>query len=245
MRTVLITGASSGIGAGLAAAFHARGDRVIAVARDTAALARLAATHPGIEPLTLDVTDPDAVTRAAAEVAARHPTLDMLINNAGVQRRLDFTAADPVGPDAIRPEIATNFEGFVNVTAAFLPLLRRQPEARLVHVTSGLAFVPLAAAPVYSATKTAARAFTIALRKQLAGTDVQVVELIPPVVATALHRGQARTPPNAMSLDKFVAAAMRGLDGGDDEVAVGLAGVSKVAARVAPGLFLTIVDKPR
>ena len=89
------------------------------------------------------------------------------------------------------------------------------------------------------------RAFTVALRAQLAGSGMQVVELIPPVVESNLHRGQVRRPPRAMPLDAFVASAMRGLDGGRDEVAVGLARVLRVGARVAPGRFLRIVNAPR
>ena len=111
------------------------------------------------------------------------------------------------------------------MTNAFLPLLKRQPAARLVHVGSGLGYVPLAAAPVYSATKAGVHAFTVALRRQLRGGTVQVVELIPPMVETDLHRGQTHRPPKAMSLEAFVRAAMAGLDAGRNEVVVGLARV--------------------
>lgn len=128
---------------------------------------------------------------------------------------------------------------------AFLPILKRQPAARLVHVGSGLGFVPLTAAPVYSATKAAVHSFSISLRRQLRGSTVRVIEVIPPVVETGLHPGQNRKPPNAMELEPFVARVMAGLDGGRDEIAVGLARVLRIAQRAAPGLFLNIVNKPR
>ncbi|WP_376096364.1 SDR family NAD(P)-dependent oxidoreductase [Roseomonas sp. CCTCC AB2023176] len=243
--TVLVTGGASGIGAGLARAFHARGATVVIAGRDPARLARVAGACPGMETEVLDVADPASIARCAAAIGERHPDLDTLVNNAGIQRLLDFAAGIPPDPAAIAEEVNTNLLGLINVTSAFLPLLRRQPAARLVQVGSGLAFVPLVRAPVYSATKAAVHAFTVALREQLRGTAVKVVELIPPVVATELHRGQDRAPPRAMPLDAFVAAAMAGLDSGKDEVNVGLAKVLRVGARVAPGRFLKIINAPR
>ena len=100
-------------------------------------------------------------------------------------------------------------------------------------------------APIYSATKAAVHAFTVALREQLRGTAVRVIELIPPVVESNLHRGQARRPPRAMPLDASVAKATRALDSGRDELPVGLAAVLRAGARVAPARFLKIVNAPR
>lgn len=260
-ETVFITGATSGIGAGLARAFHARGATVVISGRDSTALARMAAECPGMETEVLDVRDATAVARCAAAVGARHPEISTVISNAGVQRLLDFADDRPCDAAVLADlgtEVDANLKGVLYVARAFAPLLRR-PHAghpgqrparadsarpRLVHVSSGLAFVPLVAAPVYSATKAAVRAFTVALREQLRPTGVQVVELIPPVVDTNLHRGLPRTPPRAMSLDAFVRAAMRGLDGRHDEVTVGLAAVLRVGARVAPGRLLRLVNRP-
>jgi uncharacterized oxidoreductase len=249
---VFITGATSGIGAGLARAFHARGATVIASGRDPAALARLATACPGVETEVLDVRDAVAVARCAAAVGGRHAGLSTVISNAGVQRLLDF--ADVAPPDAaaladLDVEVDANLKGVLYVARAFAPLLRRPRPAggarpRLVQVSSGLAFVPLVAAPVYSATKAAVRAFTVALRAQLRPTGVQVVELIPPVVDTNLHRGLPRMPPRAMALDAFVRAAMRGLDARRDEVTVGDAAVLRIGARVAPGRVLRLVNRP-
>jgi uncharacterized oxidoreductase len=244
-EAVFITGGSSGIGLGLAQAYHTRGARVIIGGRDAAALERISAAHPGMGFVVMDVADPVAVTAGAALLAEREPGLSLLINNAGVQRLIDFGAASPPAPGVADAEIATNLTGLINVTAALLPLLRGQPAARIVNVSSGLGFVPLVQAPVYSATKAAVHAFTVALREQLRGSSVRVVELIPPIVATNLHRGQGQPPSRAMDLDMFVRAAMIGLDRGHDEVAVGLARVLRVGARVAPGRFLKIVNRAR
>ena len=157
----------------------------------------------------------------------------------------DFGGEAAFDSELIRREIATNLTGMIEVTHRFLPLLKRQPRARLVHVTSGLAFVPLVAAPVYSATKAGMHSFTIALRRQLRGGTVKIIELIPPAVETELHSGQERRPPGAMPLDAFVKEALLGLESGKEEVAVGLAKVLRSGSRISPGFFLNVVNKRR
>jgi uncharacterized oxidoreductase len=242
-ETVFITGGTSGIGEGLARAFHARGATVIISGRDETALRRISQECPGMNTAVLDVTDPEAVLACAQDIGTRFPDLNLVINNAGIQRLIDFRT--DVSLDDLGTEVDTNLKGLLYVTAAFLPLLRRQQTARLVQVGSGLGYVPLVRAPVYSATKAAVHAFTVALREQLRGGPVQIVALVPPVVTTQLHRHQDRPPARAMTLKAFVDAAMKGLDGGQDEVAVGLARVLRIGVRVAPGRFLNIVNTAR
>lgn len=243
MKTVLITGGGSGIGAGLAAAFHANGAQVIISGRSRDRLEAVASRHPGIEVEVVDVAEAGQVMALADRIAARWPALDTVINNAGIQTLFDFR--ESVDPDKIAREIDVNLKGLILVANAMLPVLRRQQQARLINVGSGLGYVPLVAAPVYSATKAAVHSFTISLRRQLEGSSVQVIELIPPVVETDLHRGQPRKPPRAMKLDAFVKAAMAGLAAGRPEIRVGLANVLARGSRIAPGLFLNIVNKKR
>lgn len=240
---VLITGGGSGIGAGLASAFHERGAKVVIAGRTRERLDAVAAKHPGMEVECVDVADPAEVADLAARIGARHPNLDTLINNAGVQCLVDFAAAEVHDPLVLGREVDVNLKGLLYVTNAFLPLLRRQPAARLINVGSGLGLVPLTAAPIYSATKAAVHSFTVSLRRQLSASSIRVVEIIPPVVETDLHRGQGRRPPRAMKRDAFVAAAMAGLDAGQPEIAVGLAKVLRAGSRVSPALFLKIVNK--
>ena len=211
--------------------------------RDRARLEAVAARHPGMSVLVMDVADPESVTRGMAEVATETSHLTTLVNNAGIQRLLDFSAAQPPGPTDIAPEIATNLAGLINVTAAGLPLLRRAPRSRVVHLGSGLGFVPYAKTPVYSATKAAVHSFTLSLRRQLAGSTVQVVEIIPPVVDTPLHRHLPTPPPMAMPLERFLDRVMQGLDAGKDEIPIGLGRVSQIGARVAPKRLFTIINR--
>lgn len=240
---VLVTGGGSGIGAGLARAMHERGSTVIVAGRNRDALDAVTVGQPRMTSMVMDVADSASVAQAVEDVLSRHGELTMLVNNAGVQRLHDFAAPSTPHIADLRQEIDINLMGLIGVTTAFLPVLRRSESSRLVHVSSALALVPLAAAPVYSATKAAVRSFTISLRHQLAGSPVQVVELLPPVVKTGLHRDQPRQPPRAMDLDAFVAAAMKGLDSGADEVPVGLARILLVGSRVAPRRFFSIVNR--
>ena len=238
-----ITGGNTGIGAGLARALHARGARVIIGGRDRARLEAVARDCPGMEVELIDVADVRSIADCVARIAARHPDLNLLVNNAGIQKLVDFAADGPLTAADLEAEIDTNLKGLIHVTNAFLPLLKRQPAARLVQVSSALAFVPMVIAPIYSATKSAVHAFTVALREQLEGSPVKVIELIPPAVKTDLHRGQQRQPISQMPLEEFVAHAMRGLDQGHDEIAVGLAKVARLMARLAPGRIFRIVNR--
>jgi uncharacterized oxidoreductase len=223
-NTVFITGGSSGIGKGLAEAFHRRGNRVVIAGRREAALKAVCAANPGMNFVVMDVADGGSIQRAAREVVARFAALNVVINNAGVQRVHDFASDAPLDDGALLDEVNTNVLGVIRSCAAFIPHLRTIPRAALVNVSSGLAFVPLARFPVYCATKAAVHSFTQSLRHQLHGSGVRVVELIPPYVATELDRAtrgsHANAGPLPMPLDAFVAAAMEALASGQDELAV-------------------------
>lgn len=205
-NTILITGGNAGIGRALAEQFHARGNRVIIAGRRQEALDEVVAANPGIEALQFDISDAAAIAPFAAQVAERFPALNVLINNAGIMRDEDLLA-EPFDLADAEATIATNLLGPIRLTAALLPHLRRQQNATIVNVSSGLAFVTLARTPTYSATKAALHAYSEALRAQLRDTGVQVIELIPPAVATDLQP-TSRDNPNAMPLDEYIAESM-------------------------------------
>lgn len=205
-NTILLTGGGSGIGRALAWAFHDRGDRVVVAGRREEALRETAEGRAGISWLAFDARDPDSIRDLAARAVAAHPDLDALLNNAGVMQDEDLAAgeADLALAEAA---VATNLLGPLRLTAALMPHLLGRPRAAVVNVTSGLAFVPLARTPAYSATKAALHSWTQSLRHQLRGTAVEVIELAPPMVATELQPGQSADP-HAMPLGEFVAEAM-------------------------------------
>lgn len=212
-NTILITGGGSGIGRALAEALHARGNQVIITGRREAPLAETVAANPGMAFATLDVADPAAVRAFAARIVTDHPALNVLINNAGIMKVEDLTA-EPFDLDIAGETIATNLLGPIRLTAALLPHLRARKAATVMTVSSGLAFIPLAATPTYSATKAAIHSWSESLRHQLAGTSVEVLELAPPAVATDLMPGHAENP-NAMPLADYTAEVIGLIERGD------------------------------
>jgi uncharacterized oxidoreductase len=201
-NTILITGGGSGIGRGLAEAFHALENQVIITGRRKQVLDETTAANPGMTSITFNVEDPASIRALADQLAAEYPALNILINNAGIMRPENLLA-EPVGTADAEAMIATNLLGPIRLTAALLPLLKRQQHSTVVNVSSGLATVPLAITPTYCATKAAIHSYTQSLRYQLKETTTEVLELIPPYVGTELMVGGTSNP-HAMPLDKFI-----------------------------------------
>lgn len=217
-NTILITGGGAGIGRALAVALHARGNAVVVAGRRAEPLEDLAREVPGIATAVLDVSDATDITRGASEIVAAHPDLNVVIHNAGIMRLEDLTA-EPYDLADAEATIATNLLGPIRLTAALLPQLRAQAEAEagatIVTVSSGLAFVPLAITPTYNATKAAIHSWSQALRAQLAGSGIGVVEIVPPAVATDLMPGHAQNP-QSMPLDAYIAETVALLEAHPD-----------------------------
>ena len=223
-NTVFITGGTSGIGMGLAEAFHGLGNQVIISGRREDRLRDVCARNAGMRYFVLDVRDPVAIRNVAEIILTEFPSLNCVFNNAGVQRRLELAPGTPLDEEGLLDEVNTNVLGAFRVATAFVPRLSRQSGAVLVNVSSGLAFVPLARFPVYCATKAAVHSFTLSLRHQLKGSGVQVIELIPPYVATELggpRKAVGPGGPQPMPLPDFIAETMTELARGGDEVAIG------------------------
>ena len=205
-NTIFIPGSTSGIGLALALALQAKGNTVIIGGRRTGELDRIAAEHPGLDTVALDTTDPASIAAAAAQVLGKHPDHNVLVPMAGIMRVEDWH--QPAGfLDSAEAVVTANLLGPIRLIAAFIEHLQTRPDAALVTVSSGLAFAPLGATPSYSASKAAIHLLSESLRLQLADTSVQVIELVPPSVRTALVPGQ-ETNSRAMPLEDFIAEVM-------------------------------------
>lgn len=203
-NTILITGGGTGIGLGLAKAFHALGNQIVIAGRRRDILDGVAKNCPGMASYGIDIRNPDEIKSFAAWLSRDFPALNMLINNAGVMKAENLLDQSDL-PD-MEAIIETNLMGPMRLTAALLPALLTQPKAAIINVSSGLGFVPMASTPTYSATKAALHSYTQCLRFQLRKTKIKVVELIPPYVATDLMGGAS--DPHAMPLDAFIAEVM-------------------------------------
>jgi uncharacterized oxidoreductase len=233
-NTIFVTGGTSGIGKGLAEAFHRLGNQVIISGRREDRLRSVCAANAGMRYFVMDVANLASVRKTAREVIEGFPTLNCVFNNSGVQRRHEFAAGKPGDDPAMLAEIQTNLLGLIRVTSEFLPHLKSQQGATLLNVSSGLAFVPLAVFPVYCATKAAVHSFSLSLRHQLRDSNVKAIELIPPYVATELG-GSAQAPAGAlrqMPLETFIAETIKELEGDDDEIAIG--GAKNLLAASSP-----------
>ena len=237
-KRVLITGGSSGIGLVIARAMADRGAMVVITGRDEARLSDAASVNEQIEGIVCDVTSDTAVLSLRDRLVA-DGGIDVLVNNAGVMNFFDVDDGFPLAKQLEEVDIDVN--GPIRLVDAFLPGLLERP-SMIINVSSGLAWVPYVPAPVYSGAKAFVHAWTIALRAQLAGTSVRVVELLPPVTDTPLADG-LNASFKRMDPVELADALLRGIENGRDEIAPGQSVQLKWLSRLAPRLIFGQLNK--
>jgi uncharacterized oxidoreductase len=217
-NTILVTGGSNGIGLALAERFLAADNRVIICGRREDKLREAEKRHPGLITKVCDVAVESERLALSSWLAKEFSDLNILINNAGIQNRINVLTADREWAH-FRQEIAINLEAPVHLSLLLVRRFVGKSNAAIINISSGLAFMPMAASPLYSATKVAIRSFTMSLRRQLAASGVNVVEIIPPMVQTDLCAPGVHSP--GVPVAEFADAVMRGLIEGRQEIAYG------------------------
>ncbi|MEI7546244.1 MAG: SDR family oxidoreductase [Mycobacteriaceae bacterium] len=177
----IVTGASSGIGLSTAEALSARGAKVALIARNTDAIKDLAARLPGSLPLTADVTDFVALTKAINAVHSHYGRLDGLINNAG---RGYGASIEEIDPTAFTEIFTLNVLAPIVAMQAVIPIMRTAGAGVIINVNSGTSFMTIPDYSVYSASKRALLGVTQTARGELAADGIVVSEVYPGMTAT-------------------------------------------------------------
>ena len=231
-RTILITGGSAGIGLAFALKFAELGNEVIVTGRRQKVLEDVKARHPKLHTIQSDVADPAQIAALAARVKADFPKLDVLMNNAGIMlyKNLRAPATDLAG---LMAEVNINLGGVITTTAAFIDILTAN-KGTVINVSSALAFVPLPAAPIYSATKAAIHSYTQSLRFQLEESGVEVIELMPPGVKTDMTTELAEGGVTVITTEELVKQSFVALKTGAPEIRPGQSKQLAFMRRLAP-----------
>jgi uncharacterized oxidoreductase len=234
-RTILITGGSAGIGLAFALKFLDLGNQVIVTGRRQAVLDQVKAKYPKLHTIQSDVADQRQITALAARVKADFPRLDVLMNNAGIlaYKNLRVPAPDLAG---LMTEMNVNVGGVIGMTSAFIDILTAN-RGTVINVSSGLAFVPLPAAPIYSATKAAIHSYTQSLRFQLEETGVEVIEIMPPAVKTDMTTELAEGGASVITTDELVKQSFASLKSGAVEIHPGQTKQLALLRRLAPNFI--------
>lgn len=238
----LVTGGSSGVGRALALKLASAGATVIITGRDRARLDAVAEMHPGkILPVVVDLADPAAVDTLIATLHRDHPDLALLVNNAGVQYLLDIAGNDPQKTLALaREEIAVNLAAPAALTIGLAPLLKRQRQAMIVNISSGLAISPKTSAPIYCATKAALGSLTRTTRYRMEDgkLPIRVMHVVLPLVDTPMTtgRGSGKMTPEAVAN-----VITDGIAKDREEIWIGKARILRIIAAMVPGVAVRLL----
>jgi len=243
-NTILITGGGTGIGLALAELFLAKDNKVIVCGRRKSKLLEAKKKFPEINIKTCDITKAAGRKDFFSWISSHFSSINILVNNAGIQKMIDFKKGSK-GLASKENEITTNFDAPVKLCALFIPHLMKQKESAIINISSGLGFVPLAAVPVYCATKAALHSFSLSLRYQLKDTSIKVFEIIPPMVDTELDQGSREKKgqnDRGIPARDVAVATVTAIENNDYETAVGMAEDLRNGARETPEQIFNMMN---
>lgn len=227
-KHVLLTGGTNGIGKALAFQLRDAGANVVVTGRNAERVAAMRAE--GFEVIEAGLSNAAGVDALVDGWGDR--ALDVLINNAGQLVDHDFRKMPP-DSDAADDAIYANLNAPIRLATALMSHLQSRTEASIVNVTSGLAIAPAARQPVYCATKSGLRFYTLALREQLKGTRIKVIEALPPVVDTQMNDGN---PMKKMPVEECARQILEAILNDREEANIGMTKALRFAESLSPGL---------
>ncbi|RDY61043.1 SDR family oxidoreductase [Flagellimonas nanhaiensis] len=229
-NTILITGGSSGIGLELSKKL-VENNKVLICGRSRQRLENAKELIPALEIFQCDLSDKNQCNSLADWIKEEHPDLNVLINNAAVVHKVNFLGTGGI-LDMAEQEIAINFMAPVRLIHSLSPILQRNHRATIINITTGLIYAPRAVYPFYNSTKSALHSFTQVLRKQMEGSNLNIIEIMFPAVDTPWHKGNP--PKIAISKEKAVDEMLKGLQKGKEEIRIAGANLLYKIARLAP-----------
>jgi len=234
-NTILITGGATGIGFALAEAFVKEDNEVIICGRREDKLREAKSKLPQIHTKVCDLSKGKERKALYNWIKSNNIDINILVNNAGIQRIFDFKKGIFNLSDG-ENEIEINLTAPIHLSAYF-PDLLKQKESAINNVSSGLGFVPIAAMPVYCATKAAIHSFSVSIRHQLRDTSIKVFEVIPPTVDTDLDKGardERGQEDKGIPPSEVAKATLKALENDEYEIAIGMAQNLRMGARNNP-----------
>ena len=246
-NTILITGGGSGIGFALAKKFIQLNNRVIICGRNLEKLKTAKQKYPSIEIIQCDVSDDHSVETLVQEILETHPNLNFLVNNAGIMKMWNIRR-ETTNIREQKTEILTNFFGTIQLTQSLIPHLLGQKNSAVLNVSSGLAFVPMPAAPIYNATKAAIHSYSISVRQQLQNTPIKIFEVLPAAIETQMATdmekiiGIENSGPK-MSPEKLAELTIKGIKNDTYEIRPGMANMLYHLHRFTPSLAQNMIRK--
>ncbi len=215
-NTILITGGSVGIGFAFAKYFS-KNNNVIICGRDLSRLEAAKKSVPSLNIYKCDISKKDECDELFNIISKEHPQVNVLINNAGIQKEIRILEGN-VDID----EVDINFKGTIYLSILFAKFIRNKPNAAIINISSGLAFVPSAIFPIYCATKAGIHSFTMSLRRQLQDKNVEVIEVIPPMVHDTFLKGKPiERNERSISTTELLEEVINGLKENKVEIPVG------------------------